>query len=203
MNRRKRKLVRMDLQFKVVFSTLFVASFVLLVNFLLVSAALWTLSVRITDPALSEVQRIFRNNFFFSLAVAVPLSVTVGILYSFKFSGPIYRFKKYFIEVVQGRWAHRCTLRKGDLLVDMADAINAAMDRIRERMKANHELLAEIGTVLESGTVSADRERVVELKARIAEEAEIYMRHLGSPEPLPQTPACPSPQDKELVSAEK
>ena len=121
MNRRKRKLVRLDLQFKVIFITLFVASFVLLINFQLLLAWIVGFSANLgadatVDSVLEQTRSVILHRFLVSLAIALPLSVSVAVLYSFRFCGPIYRFKQHLSDlVVVGRWDRPCTLRKGDL----------------------------------------------------------------------------------------
>jgi hypothetical protein len=51
MNRRRKKYIRPDLQLKVVIITFFAASFLLLVNFQLDIAGLWSLSAQVERRA--------------------------------------------------------------------------------------------------------------------------------------------------------
>jgi hypothetical protein len=182
MNRRKKRLIRFDLQLKVVFITLFVASFVLLVNFQLLLAALWSLSAKMVsstrpDLLLDEMRSIIIQKFFISLGIAVPLGFCVGVLYSFRFSGPVWRFKQYFGEVIQGRWGRVCRLRKGDDLQDVCESINGAMDQLRGRLKANHELLGEVGGLLgtlEGSVTGSGAENLRRIEDWIRAEAHFY-----------------------------
>jgi len=200
MNRRSRKLIRLNVQLRVVFITLFVASFVLLINFQLTLAGLWSISSKLVntvgvDLVLEEMRSIVIKKFFVALGIAIPLGTSVGILYSFSFCGPIYRFKKYFAALAGGTWNETCNLRKGDDLKDVASSINEAMDQVRSRLTANHELLQEVRVFLEQSVLPADgrtQERVKELKERISKEETFYSERLGSPEPRKEPTPEPS-----------
>ena len=160
-NMRRRKLVRLDLQLKIVFITLFVASLVLLINFQLSLAGHAHLESQMHDKI--DVQRISDaikqstiQKFLFSVAMAVPLAGFVGILYSFKFCGPIYKFKKFFSELVAGRWDERCFLRKGDDLQDVCQAINDGMDGFRDQLRKNHSLAMDMQAFLAEAAFTVD-----------------------------------------------
>ena len=162
-NRRRKKLTRVDLQLKIVFITLFVASLVLLVNFQLTLAGLWSISSQLTggysvNELLESVKASTIRKFLFSVVLAVPLAGFVGILYSFKFCGPIYRFKKYFTELKTGRWDERCMLRKGDDLQDVALAINDGIDCLRGRIRQDQAVLQEVEAFLSSAVFTSDLE---------------------------------------------
>lgn len=201
MNRRRRKLVRTDLQLKVVAITLFVASFCLLVNFQLVVASLWGLHSSLVNASnygqfLDAVRRLVIQKFLVSLAIAVPLSATIGILYSFTFSGPIYKFKKYFSELADGApWDESCTLRKGDQLVDLCDAFNRALGQLRDRVAASHFALQEADALLRDPAIEerldpSERDRLARVREAIAEEAEVFASRMPGRR---QRPARPEP----------
>lgn len=178
---RKRKLVRLDLQFKVVFITLFVTSLVLLINFQLNLAGMASLASRYPDSSLAqalieEFKGATMQKFLLSVGMAIPLAASVGVLYSFKFCGPIFRFKQFFLNMTK-RWDEPLRLRKGDDLQDVCEAINTGVGSMRARLRANHRLLADIHRHLEteadlSGR-EGDRERRAILAA-IAEEDAIF-----------------------------
>jgi hypothetical protein len=182
MNRRKRKLIRLDLQLKIVFITLFVASLVLLINFQLTLAGLWSLSnqfleSRSVDLLLESIRDSTIQKFLISVSIAVPLAASVGILYSFKFCGPLYKFKKYFTELQSGRWDERCMLRKGDDLQDICEAINAGIDGFRDRLRRNHSLLQEVKAFLGEVAITADgraQARLRQIQEEIETEARLY-----------------------------
>jgi hypothetical protein len=189
MNRRRRKLIRLDLQLKIVFITLFVASLVLLVNFQLTLASLWSLSEEFLQSnsihsLLQSLEKSTLQKFLISVVMAVPLAASVGILYSFKFCGPIYRFKKYFTDLQGGRWDERCMLRKGDDLQDLCDTINQCVDGFRQSLRTNHLLLQDVESFLREAAITADGQTQLTLQ-RIREgitfENEEFSRRFGDP----------------------
>lgn len=159
-NKRSRKLIRYDLQLKVVLITLFVASLVLLIHFQLSLAALWTLSELVTQNTsvtvvLEEMRRSIVSKFLISAAMAIPLAAAVGILFSFKFSGPIHRFKLFFRDLVDGCWDRPCKLRKGDDLQDICDDINHAMNAVCGVVEENAKVLERVRALVTEGQLRA------------------------------------------------
>ncbi|MBI4600522.1 MAG: hypothetical protein HY721_01040, partial [Planctomycetes bacterium] len=144
MNRRKKQFVRFDVQLKVVLIALFVASFVLLIHFQLALSSFLSLSDRLSAAtsiaaALEILRQELIRRFFLAFAIAIPLAVSVGVIYSFKFSGPVYRFKRYFTDLAGGRWDAPLALRKTDDLQDVCTAINAGLAPLRDRLRAHRE----------------------------------------------------------------
>jgi methyl-accepting chemotaxis protein len=187
MNRRKRQFIRTDLQIKIVLVTLFVASLVLLINFQLGLSMLWRLSSQPSisaEGALDQMRNELAFTFLVSVAFSIPLSICVGLLYSFKFAGPIHRFKSYFIDLVAGRWDVRCTLRRGDDLSDVCDAINSGVGILRERIRESHEMLGEAGDVLSTVAGAADeagKAKVGAILEKIERERQIFRERFPDP----------------------
>jgi hypothetical protein len=208
-NRRRKKLIRLDLQLKIVFIMLFVTSIVLLINFQLTLVGILGLDSQFGNNAQSKVvldsiRQMMLLRFLISAGLAVPLAASVGILYSFKFCGPIYRFKKYFTDLVNGRWDQRCSLRKDDDLKDVCASINCGIDVFRGHIRSSHGLLQEVGRYLESTRAKSDSpERSAELKellANIAGEAVFYEKKFGEEEePAPESDLAP-PADSSTES---
>jgi hypothetical protein len=188
MNRRRRKLIRWDLQLKVVFVALFVACFILLVNFQMTNAGLWRIREKLLgamapDVLLEDVWWLVIKKFFLCVCLVVPLAASVGVLYSFTFCGPIHKFKKYLLSLAAGRWDDRCGLRTGDDLKDVCEAINEAVDTFRDRIVSNHEILEDVGAFLEEVMPNAHGqtlERMKALKERIDSEAGVFAERLGA-----------------------
>jgi len=201
MNRRKKKFVRADLQVKIVFIALFVASLVLLVNFQMSLATLWSISSQpavSVESAVDEIRHELVKKFLISVALTIPLAISVGIIYSFKFSGPIYRFKKYFSELVTGRWDLPCGLRKGDDLWDVCDAINAAVGTLRERIREDHSTLQETRMVLDEVSYTVDengKARIQALKEKIEREDRVFQQRF-----IPASPAVEPQRSEQPVS---
>jgi hypothetical protein len=199
---RKRKLVRLDLQFKVVFITLFVTSLVLLINFQLNLAGMWGLASRFQDnPQARALIDAFRTatiqKFLLSVGMAVPLAASVGVLYSFKFCGPIFRFKKFFVNMTSC-WDEPLKLRKGDDMQDVCDAINAGVGSMRAQLRLNYALLEDVDAFLRSTGASADEDQVEwrnRLALEIREQNERFRSRFPTEFPPPASPTSESSDD--------
>jgi hypothetical protein len=188
MNRRRKQLVRSDLQIKIVLVTLFVASLVLLINFQLGLSMLWRIASQpsiTAEGALEQMRNELAFTFLVSVAFTIPLSICVGILCSFKFSGPIHRFKSYLMDLVTGRWDQRCGLRRGDDLTDVCDAINAGIGVLRDRIREDHDTLGDAAAVLSALTGSADetgKAKIAVVLEKIERERRIFRQRFPEPE---------------------
>lgn len=201
--RRKKRFIRADLQLKIIFIALFVSFLVLLINLQMCLAALWVISL---DPAVT-IERtldVFRSvlvkKFLIAAGLGIPIAISVGILYSFKFSGPIFRFKKYFEEITKGRWDRDCFLRKGDYLWDLCETINGAVRSFRDHVDESHQVLQETCGILDEVSYTLDengKARVQKLKERIAREEEEWWKRF----PPPETEESPPPT-REVASTE-
>lgn len=60
----------------------------------------------------------------------------VGIFFSHKVAGPVYRIKTDLRQIIEGRKGVRITLRKHDQMKDLADSINQLIEELeRERQR--------------------------------------------------------------------
>jgi hypothetical protein len=198
MNRRKTKFIRPDMQLKVIFITFFVASFVLLIDFQLCLSGLWSLSTRVggtaaVDLALEEMRLTLIRKFLVAFGLAIPLSVCVGILYTFRFSGPIHRFKLYFGQLASGRWDARCELREADQLRDVCERINAGVDVLRTQILKDLRLLQDARDVLDRAPAPAEpraSEEIRSLRSRLDVEIAFHEERLGIRKPETSTTAA-------------
>ncbi len=136
MRLRIKKLVKHDLQLKMVGVFLGLACICGFFQLLLVNRSLIGLlkDTRLDDPAiLSRLPGILTSNFLITLAVLVPLMGYVGILMTQRIAGPVYRFEKYLDGLLAGEESRLCTIRKGDELQDLCDKINAVAGRYLEQ----------------------------------------------------------------------
>ena len=188
MNPRKKKLIRLDVQLRVVLIALCVASCVLLVNFQLslgavASAAKGLKNGTSARAAIEDLRISMINRFALSIGLTIPMAAVVGILYSFKFAGPIHGLSKYFNQLKLGPWNKRCSLRKGDDLQDLATAINDALDPLCRFLEENGAVLKELEGLLERGDLkpSGSAEgRTRALMERVAAAVEVCEARLPS-----------------------
>lgn len=87
----------------------------------------------------------------FSLVIVTPLVVVLGIVLSHRIAGPIYRIEKFLNTVSTGDLSARLTLRKNDEFINVATAINTAIDSIKSNIR---EEKAHIdGAMVEIGNI--------------------------------------------------
>lgn len=67
------------------------------------------------------------------LMIMIPLVIVVGILLTHKFVGPIGRIKAALDRMAQGHFDLRLTLRRGDVLTEMAESINRLAASLKGR----------------------------------------------------------------------
>lgn len=114
-------------------------------------------------PGLAEMVLLWAT---LMTSLSVLFAVTVGLYFSHRLAGPLYRFKLELRRLADGRETRKVYLRKGDDdFQDIADALNAALGRIQE----------------DGGRA---REAVEAAEARLAELREGILRHLEEPAAL-------------------
>ncbi len=67
------------------------------------------------------------------LLIAIPIVSFLGIRSSHRVVGPVVRIKKMLEAIGSGDFSQRITLRKGDALENLAEAINKMAERLRSR----------------------------------------------------------------------
>lgn len=87
-------------------------------------------------------------------------AVAVGLYFSHKLAGPIYRFKIELQRIAEGQEARPIRLRKGDDFQDVADALNSALGRIQS------------GQLLLQGSLESAEHRLQELVRAVHEHAD-------------------------------
>lgn len=188
-NRRKQTLIDIDLQSKVVFVALLSACLVLLINFQLTFASLWSTSATVAslqtvDEIVAQMKaRTFRE-FLLSVGLGVPFATSLGILYSFKFCGPLFRIRRHLSNLRRGNWRTPCVLRNGDDLKEVAQMLNDSTSFVCEYADDTHDLLREVRAVLDDLAPLGDDalgERLSRIKERIAREEETYAKHFSAP----------------------
>ena len=67
------------------------------------------------------------------LLLAIPLIFVLGIRQSHRIVGPMNRIKQTLAAIGQGEFSRRITLRQGDALEELAEAINQMAERLQQR----------------------------------------------------------------------
>lgn len=79
-----------------------------------------------------------------NLLFASPFIFILGLLFSHKIAGPVYRIEKTIYDMAKGNLMLRVRLRKGDELGDLADIINAMTENLDSSMKSNKATVLKI-----------------------------------------------------------
>lgn len=138
--KRRIKLIQPRLQLKLVFVFIGMAASSMLLQFILFTSAITDVATRLPSDGLvlvEEMPKLLYGTLLVSFALFLPLMFVVGVLVTFRFAGPVYRFKMYLGEVIRGEKPADCRLRKGDELMDLCAMINQATEPLRRRDAAD------------------------------------------------------------------
>jgi hypothetical protein len=174
MKNRARLLVNIEVQLRVVLTALAVASLVLSANFFLWLASISNAVAENRSNinvvlAYDALRTTMTRQFILCIGLAIPMAAALGIFYSFKFAGPIYRFTRYFTDLASGRWDKPCNIRKGDDLQELCGRINGGLEPMRTALRNGQAILTELTALATAGVVQGagpDRERFESLLRR-------------------------------------
>lgn len=146
---RKQYLIKKGLQFRyigIVFSLALLAS---IVTGYTVFATGWTLLGEklanvYPQGRLVYVIKMTNLTLIRNLLFVSPLIFLLGLLFSHKIAGPVYRIEKSIEEIAKGNLALKVKLRKGDEFWDLADMINIMTGNLNGSIKSNKEMVLEI-----------------------------------------------------------
>lgn len=102
-------------------------------------------------------------------------ALVVGLYFSHKLAGPIYRFKLELGRIADGRGWRTIRLRKGDDFQDVADVLNHALEHVqgtenllRQQLELSEHRLQEIRKALRDHP--NDRERLEQILSKLESE---------------------------------
>lgn len=136
MHQRRIRLVNARLQLKICAVFLAASLTCLLVLFSLVQLALSdaTLLIRSsTVEMVSHLQQSLWDYLFISLLLMVPLTLTMGVVVTFKVCGPIYRLERYMESLAHGEDPGPLSFRSTDDLQEIPPLVNAALRVVRQQ----------------------------------------------------------------------
>ena len=144
-NRRRSNLPNSRLQLKVVGVFLSIGLACLFAQFLFGRYAISELTALFANSKLGASEAMIMESlwiyFLFAGCLLVPLTISAGILVTFRIAGPAYRMERYLRDVASGADLPPCTLRKGDDLQELCDALNAAVDRLKaDRLRGSRAI---------------------------------------------------------------
>ena len=147
--RRKQFLVKRGMQFRYIGMIFALAILASIVTGYTVFATGWTLLGEKLASVYPQGRLIYvfkaanialiRNLLFIS-----PLIFIMGVLFSHKIAGPVYRIEKSLYEISKGNLALKVKLRSGDELWDMANIINDMTEALSKTIALDKELVAQL-----------------------------------------------------------
>ena len=181
--RRKQFLVKRGMQFRYIGMIFALAILASIVTGYTVFATGWTLLGEKLASVYPQGRLIYvfkaanialiRNLLFIS-----PLIFIMGVLFSHKIAGPVYRIEKSLYEISKGNLALKVKLRSGDELWDMANVINDMTEAISKTIDLDKALVAhltkdldEIKKMISSQPIDASKAQTVlaDIETKISE----------------------------------
>lgn len=125
--RRRKKLINPRFQLKLAFAGLAIGLISVMVLMIVLNEAIMELMDKgWIDPI--SVQSgwigLIGGKMLLAAALLVPLTLALGVLFTHRIAGPMYRFHKFLTAVRDGEKPGRCTIRKGDEFQEFCDLLN-------------------------------------------------------------------------------
>lgn len=133
--RRQQKLVPGSFQLRVALGLIGLSALALGIQFLYLCARLTFLAQRVDAAEGNVVEALpglMLELFVLSVLVLVPVLFIVAIMTTFRIAGPLYGLERYLRSVADGNAVGRFSTRKGDRIDGIRDALNDALDTVRE-----------------------------------------------------------------------
>jgi len=147
-NKRKSKLPKARLQFKIILTFLATAFLCTAFQYVLTTTTVMEIVREINSQEMeSEITQIGLRTLFVSLVLLVPMTMAIGIVVTFRVAGPIKRFELYLRSIVAGANPGPCRIREGDELQELCHLINLAVETLRRGgPQKSEDLKLEEGT---------------------------------------------------------
>ena len=111
--------------------------------------------------------------FFPSLIVAAAIGlIIVGILALFishRIAGPLYRLKREIREIGEGDFSKVITLRKNDEFQDLAEVLNDALEKTRQRLASLEEVKKSLEEIERKCSRGKMKSKVKEVRSTVEE----------------------------------
>ncbi len=134
--KRRQYLVDRDYQLRFVTRIFTIVLAIAVLSSLLSSALLWLNTYRVNPESsiyLIASLAAVAITLLIELLVAIPIVLYVGIRQSHRVVGPMSRLKHTLEAIGRGDFSQRITLRQGDVLEDLATAINQMAESLQQR----------------------------------------------------------------------
>lgn len=132
--KRKIKLIQPRLQLKLIGTFMGMSALAMLLQFLLITSRMSEVATRLPQDGmlfLREMQQTTLQVFLISFGMLLPLTFLVGVLVTFRWAGPLYRFKVHLTKIANGERPGTCRIREGDELQDFCTLLNRAIENLQ------------------------------------------------------------------------
>jgi len=134
-NRRRKKLIEPRLQLRFSLAFLSTALVLVMVQAITISFLLQRIADGLPNDGMllqSKLPGILLASFVVTLVLLAPLSLAIGVRMTFPIVGPMYRFRVFLRQIVNGENPGPCRIREGDELQDFCALLNEATAPLRE-----------------------------------------------------------------------
>ena len=134
--KRKQYLVDRNYQMRFVTQLLMVVLVVAALSALVASSILWRTMYFEEGSHVTLIACLIAVaiTLLFELLLAIPIVFYIGIRQSHRIVGPMNRLKRTLEAIGQGDFSQRITCRKGDVLEDLAGAVNRMAESLEQRL---------------------------------------------------------------------
>ena len=139
-HKRRIKLIQPQLQLKLIGTFLGMSALSLLLQFLLFTSRVSEMAGTLPQDGIllmSSLQKTTWQIFLVSFGMLLPLTFLVGVLVTFRWAGPLYRFKVHLMRIANGERPGDVRIRKGDELQDFCEILNRAVRDLQENPAGN------------------------------------------------------------------
>ena len=146
--KRKIKLIKRKFQFQIIAYMFLITLALLSVHALVLTLLISKREILAHEGGPDIAYWISGINLVFTVLVVGLVQVVLGIHFTHKFAGPLYKFEQTLGRMGQGDLSDRLKLRKGDMLMDFCDRMNEALNGLRGLCAEDRKALDEAGLAL-------------------------------------------------------
>lgn len=140
--KRRRKLIKPGIQLRLTGGFLVLALVALILQAMLFVSQLTDLASRMPSGGgiLQEaIPSLMATTVLVSAGALIPIILAVGILSTFRVAGPIHRFEVHLQAIARGEDPGPCRIREDDQLHELCDALNDAVEHLRDEARVARE----------------------------------------------------------------
>jgi len=138
MKKRFKKIIEPRLQLKFAAAFAATAGLAVIVQSVVLNNAINELTPYLPHDRLILAERapaVLGKSLLITFALMLPLSVTCGVIMSFRLTGPVFAFKRFLQRVISGEQREPCRIRAKDELQELCELLNQVTEPQREKLE--------------------------------------------------------------------